>query len=254
MKSFSTELVILAVCIFSTHETVSGRKLWKSAAAQCDNEFYADMWTATGEVPGKFPEVPPACLDLSYNGAAIQPNDTVITEDMLERPVLGWSTEEGALYTIFIVDYGIERFEGLQYFHWLMANVEDEFGFNNGDEVMDYIPPFIYALNEDGTGLDLTVTGAPLNDIMVMVYKQRSGYVDMADEFQSGCDSSILNNRVADHVAIAEKYNMELVAGNFFFTTYTRATDEILCYFSKCTGEPFPFPAPGVNDGPDCQP
>ena len=75
----------------------------------------------------------------------------------------------------------------------------------------------------------------------------------MADERQYGCDPSIVNNRIGDHVAIAEKYDLELVAGAFFIDTYTDATDPILCYMSKCTGEPFPIPAPGINDGPECQ-
>ena len=75
----------------------------------------------------------------------------------------------------------------------------------------------------------------------------------MADERQSGCDSSIVDNRIGDHAAVAKKYNLELVAGNFFFTTYNEATNDLLCYFTKCTGEPFPIPVPGINDGPDCQ-
>ena len=75
----------------------------------------------------------------------------------------------------------------------------------------------------------------------------------MEDERQSGCDASIVNARIGDHVAIAEKYDLELVAGTFFLDTYTDATDTLLCYMSKCTGEPFPIPAPGINDGPECR-
>ena len=75
----------------------------------------------------------------------------------------------------------------------------------------------------------------------------------MTDEARSGCDPSIGKN-IGDHVAIAEKYDMELVAGNFFFSTYTpSATDPILCFFTKCTGESFPIPLPGINDGEDCK-
>ena len=60
-------------------------------------------------------------------------------------------------------------------------------------------------------------------------------------------------SRIHDHAAIAQKYDLELVAGNFFYSTYTAATNDILCYMSKCTGAPFPIPAPGINDGEDCQ-
>ena len=58
-----------------------------------------------------------------------------------------------------------------------------------------------------------------------------------------------------DKNSIASKYNLELVAGNFFLATYSgKATDELLCYFTKCTREPFPASIPGVNDLPSCQP
>ena len=75
----------------------------------------------------------------------------------------------------------------------------------------------------------------------------------MYEEFQAGCNRGLLADRVNDHVRIAEKYNMELVAGNFFYTTYSPATNTLLCYFTKCTGDPLPFLVPGVNDGPKCQ-
>jgi hypothetical protein len=71
-------------------------------------------------------------------------------------------------------------------------------------------------------------------------------------EYQAGCNPGLVDRR-GDHVKIALKYNMELVAGNFFFTTYTPGTDVLLCYFNYCTGEPLPFLIAGVNDGPECQ-
>ena len=75
----------------------------------------------------------------------------------------------------------------------------------------------------------------------------------MADERQSGCDPSIVGSRIGDHVSLADKYDLELVAGNFFFSTYTEVTNSLLCTFTKCTGEPFPFPLPGINDGQECK-
>jgi hypothetical protein len=94
--------------------------------------------------------------------------------------------------------------------------------------------------------------GTPIHDILVLVYKQRDGRVEMTEEYQAGCNPELADRR-DDHVKIADKYNMELVAGNFFFTTYTPGTDVLLCYFNYCTGEPLPFLIPGVNDGPECQ-
>ena len=42
---------------------------------------------------------------------------------MGERPSLLWRTEPGALYTVMMVDEGIERLEGKQYIHWLVENI-----------------------------------------------------------------------------------------------------------------------------------
>ena len=61
--------------------------------------------------------------------------------------------------------------------------------------------------------------------------------------------------RIVDKNDLASKYNLDLVAGTFFLATYSgKATDKLLCYFSKCNREPFPAPIPGVNDLASCQP
>ena len=58
-----------------------------------------------------------------------------------------------------------------------------------------------------------------------------------------------------DKNALASKYNLQLVAGTFIRVPYSgAATDQLLCYFSRCQRAPFPAPLPGVNDLPSCQP
>ena len=74
----------------------------------------------------------------------------------------------------------------------------------------------------------------------------------MADERQAGCDPTLMN-RIVSRAALEQKYNLEMVAGSFLFTTFTDATKDILCYYTKCIGAPFPFPAPGINDATSCQ-
>ena len=57
-----------------------------------------------------------------------------------------------------------------------------------------------------------------------------------------------------DKTALASKYNLELVAGTFFLAVYSgKTTDSLLCYFTKCSREPFPATIPGVTDLPSCQ-
>ena len=42
---------------------------------------------------------------------------------MAMRPTLEWPVEESALYTVMMLDTGIERLEGLQYIHWMVENI-----------------------------------------------------------------------------------------------------------------------------------
>ena len=42
---------------------------------------------------------------------------------MFHRPVLRWPAEAGALYTVVMVDEGIERLQGRQFIHWMVENV-----------------------------------------------------------------------------------------------------------------------------------
>ena len=115
---------------------MTARKL-KVAADQIDPILrdLCSVWIATGEVPGKLAEVPPAPLELTYNKKNILLNETVTTEEMLDRPTLKWDTHIGALYTIILVDFGIERLQGQQYIHWLVTNVPNGAQVKSGDEV-----------------------------------------------------------------------------------------------------------------------
>ena len=49
-------------------------------------------------------------------------------------------------------------------------------GVMEGDEVSEYIAPFAFVVNEDGTDLDYT-TGTRVHDIMALIYKQNNGRV-----------------------------------------------------------------------------
>jgi len=251
-------------CVYQKTEEPDKKFCFKTGdlVAECTEKGnystnFTEIWEATGEVPNKLAKAPPQPVYLMYNKKKVMPNDTVTTEDMLKIPDLKWKDEEGALYTIIIIDFGIKRLEGLQYFHWMVANVVNGESIDTGDEVYEYLAPFAFVLTNNNTEIDQT-RGEPIHDILTLVYKQTNGRVNMSDIGQSGCNPSIggppLGTRIRDHAALAEQYNMELVAGNFFFSTYTDASNDLLCYMTKCTGEPFPLPAPGINDGPECQP
>ena len=101
----------------------------------CDKECFDEIWLATGEVPEKLPEVPPNPLNMAFEGRMIMPNESVDTEIMLDWPKMFWYTEDDALYSIFLLDYGIPELQGGQYVHWWIANVEHGFAVEKGQEV-----------------------------------------------------------------------------------------------------------------------
>jgi len=228
-----------------------GGRPWGGRPGHMDMSQLEEKWTSAGLVPDKIDSVP-APLFLGYDYKKIMIGETVRTENMLNRPIFKWKSERGALYTIAILDFGFPP--GVQYGHWIVSNIGDGSSYNKGDEVMEYIPPFGFDRTEDETAIGQT-QGTQIHDVVALVYKQNNGWVNMADERQSGCDNSILTKRVVMRAALEEKYGLEMVAGTFFWTTYTKpATDNILCYYSKCTGKPWPYLAPGINDGPQCKP
>ena len=102
---------------------------------KCSSEYFSQKWTATKEVPDKLSQIPPQPLYMMYNRKTVFPNDTITTDDMLARPNMKWRVEKGSLYTIIMVDFGIERLGGKQYFHWLVANVPNIYNIYTADEV-----------------------------------------------------------------------------------------------------------------------
>ena len=119
-----------------------------------------------------------------------------------------------------------------------------------GDEVMEYVPPFSFKIDET-TGT-LVEDGEPIHPILTLVYKQ-PGRISMTKR-QNGCNTNIVGNRLGFQGELAAEYGLEgPIAGNFLHTVYDKSTDSILCRLTRCTGASFPAPLAGVNDGPMCQ-
>ena len=197
------------------------------------------LWSEV--VPAKLSSAPAEVASLRWPGSSVSLNMTMITGQMKDRPTLSWSADRSSLYTVVIVDEGVASLNGMQYIHWIMINIPGN-DILSGTEVMRYIEPF--AASPDDSE----------HPMLVLVYKQNDGKVEF-EETQRGCSTSLLTSRVNDKDALAAKYNLELVAGTFFLVPYSgRATEEMLCYYSRCTRGAFPPPIPGVTDRPECQP
>jgi len=176
-------------------------------------------------------------------------NDSVGVGRMQERPRLVWPTEKGALYSVIIVDVNIERVLPKGFFHWAVINIPGN-RIEDGNEVMEYVPPFHFKLNEDGSLVkDPKESASPM---LVLVFKQEGRI--WSEETHAGCDPEIVE-RMFDYRELAEKYNLEVVAGNFFQVPWSGFwTKKMICRISLCVREQWPFPMPGVNDLPECKP
>ena len=71
----------------------------------------------------------------------------------------------------------------------------------------------------------------------------------------TGVPQDIVEPRIVDYRDLQTKYSLSLVAGNYLYMPYSgHATHAMVCRISKCTGQAWPFPIPGINDLEECQP
>merc|ERR1712126_342463 len=89
----------------------------------------------------------PAWLYWNQSGLTPRMNETVDTGDIMTAPMVNWAEPWyawGSLYTIMIVDFGVDR-DGTNVVHWMKHNVQQGiFGSEGGVENFDYLPPFSY--------------------------------------------------------------------------------------------------------------
>jgi len=207
------------------------------------------------------PEIPKYLLNVEYPDVEVTPNITLHSGLLTERPKLSWPTEPGALYTVILWDANIQYFLPKRIIFWMVTNIPGN-NVEMGNEVIEYATPLTAIFRNPETGKDefgadsiwVKDVEQSSHPMMVAVFKQPSHLI--VDETQRGCTKDIGEARLIEPFGdVAEKYNLELVAGNFFQKPYSGLYgDQIMCRLSKCQGAPFPFLLPGVNDNPECQP
>merc|ERR1711971_829670 len=215
------------------------------------NPGWLDAWEEVGEVVG---EAPPQRLliDWPNNVQVVQPNTTTSVGWMKERPRLTWPAEAGALYTVMVIDAGIQRVLPKVYLHWMVTNIPGN-SVELGNEVMEYVTPFSLEVHEDPLDGFIKDRYASAHPMIFLVFKQ-PGRIQV-EETQRGCSPDIVSARIHDYEELASKYGLQLAAGNYLQCPWSGShTLEMICRVSKCTREPFPFPMPGVNDLEECQP
>ena len=204
------------------------------------------------EVGGLVAEAPPQrmMVDWSNKVRVFHPNTTTSVGLMAERPKLSWPAEAGALYTVMVIDGGIQRVLPKAYVHWMVTNVPGN-QVELGNEVMQYVTPFSLELDSDGNIIkDREQSSHPM---ILLAFRQPRRVV--VEETQAGCSPDMVGARLLDYRDLVAKYSLELVAGNFLQVPWSGFhTQQMLCRVSRCTREPFPFAMPGVNDQAKCQP
>ena len=72
--------------------------------------YDSSLWSSVGIVPTYLPEAPQAPLRVFWPESGLSPrmNETVATEDILEAPVLKWRGDWRSLYTVMVVDFGVD--------------------------------------------------------------------------------------------------------------------------------------------------
>ena len=94
------------------------------------------LWSSVGIVPTFLPQAPQAPLRAFWFDSGLKPrmNETVDTADILEAPVLKWRGDWRSLYTVMIVDFGVDQ-EGSNFIHYMEHNVRKSRFHKQGVEV-----------------------------------------------------------------------------------------------------------------------
>ncbi|XP_067626230.1 putative odorant-binding protein A5 [Eurosta solidaginis] len=174
--------------------------VWKIAAADCDvAKLFRDMEV----VPDVLDEPPKELLKIEYENGLIVANGEEFTPTQTKDiPKLEWAVEPSSYYTVIMINPDAPSRKNpflAEFLHWLVVNIPDG-DINKGDIIDPYSGPMPPKLGG-------------LFRYVFLVYKQPGK--QMYDE------PVLVNTDVEGHdnfstMNFTKKYNMELVAGNFF--------------------------------------
>uniref|UniRef100_A0A0P4WPH1 Phosphatidylethanolamine-binding protein n=1 Tax=Scylla olivacea TaxID=85551 RepID=A0A0P4WPH1_SCYOL len=166
-----------------------------------------------GVIPDVLPRCPPSTVQVRYGNTEVECGTVVTPTEAKDVPHLSWPVEEGALYTLCMTDPDAPSREDPKFGewqHWLVVNISGN-DVSNGDTLSQYVGPG----PPRGTGLHRYV---------FVVYRQNGRLT---------CDEPRVPNTSASPRRcfkihkFAEKYNLELVAGNFFQAKYDTYCDQV---------------------------
>lgn len=172
-----------------------------------------------GVVPDVLPKAPPATVQVKYADVEANNGNVVTPTQVKSQPQLSWSAEEGAFYTVCMTDPDAPSRENPKFGewqHWLVANVPGN-DVAGGETLSEYVgsgPP-------KGTGLHRYV---------FVVYKQPGKLTFDEPRLPNTAANARRSFKINK---FAEKYKLELVAGNFFRAEYDSWCEEVHKQFTS---------------------
>ncbi|XP_055847924.1 protein D2-like [Episyrphus balteatus] len=172
-------------------------------------------------IPDVINEDVPETLQVVFNsGAIVDKGNIILPSQAKDQPFVDWNADENAFYTIMCVDpdapYPEDPFLG-QLNTWTIGNIPGK-NILAGDVLFEYIgsaPP----------------KGADLNRYIFLLYKQL-GRIEFDETYVS--DTSIEGRAQFSANSFAEKYNLSLVAANFYRSEYDEYVDDLYRKLNCC--------------------
>ncbi|RWS24317.1 phosphatidylethanolamine binding protein-like isoform 1 [Leptotrombidium deliense] len=142
--------------------------------------------------------VPANVLQVQYSGTAVNFGNELTPQSTSTEPTLNWPKEDGAMYTVVMVDPDApsrQRPTAAEWLHWLVINIQG----NAKEEIIQYNGP----TPPKGTGLHRYV---------LLVFKQNKR-LQMDEK-----DNKAMKKRANFHIKqFAQKHNLgDAIAANFF--------------------------------------
>ncbi|XP_061395643.1 protein D3-like [Musca vetustissima] len=173
---------------------------------------------ASGIIPDIIDEKPGAAAKVVYHGGVnVEFGKELTPTQVKDQPEVSWEAEDGALYTLLMVDPDAPSRQEPSYreaLHWLVINIPGN-KVSNGQVVADYIgsgPP-------EGTGLHRYV---------FLIFKQEQR-ISAEKHIPKSSLEGRLNVKTRDYIS---KYNLgNPVAGNYYEAQYDEYVPTLMAQF-----------------------
>jgi len=167
-----------------------------------------DAFVTEKVVPEVIDAVPPAGLQVTFGTNSFNPGATMTLAEVKDKPTVTFVAESGALYALLEIDHDAPSrtdHSRADILHWKVINIQGS-DVSSGVVVADYRPP--HPPKDSG-----------FHRYTFLLYKQPHGQIDPSQYALISPTTSAgrVNYSTREFV---RKYDLELVAGNFFMAQW----------------------------------